>query len=65
MTRLSIPEMSCGHCKAAVLSALNAVPGVAAVSVDLEHRTAAIEGSAALPDLLTALDAAGYAANVA
>jgi copper chaperone len=63
MTSLSIPAMSCGHCKATVTAALSAVPGVAAVEVDLAGRTAHVEGSAPLPSLLSALDAAGYPAT--
>jgi copper chaperone len=65
MTRLSIPDMSCGHCKAAVTSALTSVPGVAAVTIDLERRTASVEGDAPLSGLLTALDQAGYPASPA
>lgn len=60
MTVLSIPDMSCGHCKAAVTSALTSVQGVASVTVDLERRTASVEGDAPLSGLLTALDRAGY-----
>jgi copper chaperone len=63
MTRLSIPDMSCGHCKAAVTAALTSVPGVAQVEVDLDDRTARIDGQAALADLLSALDRAGYPAS--
>jgi copper chaperone len=65
MTRLSIPDMSCGHCKATVTTALTSVPGVSAVTVDLEHRTAAVEGDAPLSGLLTALEKAGYPAQPA
>jgi copper chaperone len=65
MTRLSIPDMSCGHCKAAVTTALTAVPGVAAVEVDLSDRSARVDGNAPLAALLTALDQAGYPATAA
>jgi copper chaperone len=63
MTNLSIPDMSCGHCKAAVTAALTAVPGVGEVEVDLDRRTARINGSAPLADLLSALERAGYPAS--
>jgi copper chaperone len=63
MTTLSIPDMSCGHCKAAVTSALTSVPGVVAVDIDLEGRSALVEGNAALATLLAALDLAGYPAT--
>lgn len=65
MTRLSIPDMSCGHCKAAVTSALTSVPGVVEVDVDLADRTARVEGDAPLAALLTTLDLAGYPATPA
>jgi copper chaperone len=65
MTLLSIPDMSCGHCKSTVTAALTSVPGVASVSVDLDHRTAAVEGDAPLSGLLTALETAGYPAALA
>ena len=65
MTRLSIPDMSCGHCKAAVTTALTSVPGVVTVDVDLAGKTARVEGDAPLPALLAALDQAGYPATPA
>lgn len=65
MTRLSVPDMSCGHCKASVEAALAAVPDAGAVRVDLASRTVEVEGPAAIPALLSALDAAGYPASAA
>lgn len=65
MTRLSVPDMSCGHCKASIEAALAAVPGTGAVRVDLASRSVEIDGSAALPAVLAALDAAGYPASPA
>jgi copper chaperone len=65
MTSLSIPDMSCGHCKAAVTAALTAVPGVIAVNVNLENKSAEVTGSAPVTALLTALDQAGYPATAA
>ena len=64
MTQLSIPGMSCGHCKATVEGALSAVPGAGGVAVDLAARTAHVAGDAAVPALLAALDQAGYPAEV-
>lgn len=65
MTTLSVPDMSCGHCKAAVEAALAAVPQSGAVKVDLDRRTVTLTGPASLADLLAALDQAGYPAQVA
>ena len=37
-TKLSVPDMSCGHCEQAVLNALTPVEGVEQVKVDLPTR---------------------------
>lgn len=63
MITLSIPDMSCGHCKASVEQALGALPGVGEVTVDLTARSAVVTGSAALENLLQALDAVGFPAK--
>jgi copper chaperone len=65
MTTLSIPDMSCGHCKAAVEAALAAVPGTGPVTVDLVRRQVQVAGDAPLTALVAALDAAGYPATPA
>jgi hypothetical protein len=44
--------------------ALRDVPGVATVSVDLDHNTAVIEGGGASENLLSAVQAAGYVAEI-
>jgi copper chaperone len=64
MTRLSIPDMSCGHCKATVEAALAVVPGARDIAVDLASRKVTVGGDAADPALLAALNAAGYPATV-
>ena len=58
---LSIPEMSCGHCKAVIESTLAAVGAKA--QFDMEAREIEVEG---LPEatVLAALKAAGYPAEV-
>ncbi len=65
MTTLSVPDMSCGHCKATVESALGAVPQAGEVKVDLTARKVEVSGPAPVAELLRALDAAGYPASVA
>jgi copper chaperone len=65
MTTFSVPDMSCGHCKATVETALAAVPGADQVSVDLTTRKVEVEGSAPPAEILKALDNAGYPATVA
>lgn len=65
MTTLSVPDMTCGHCKATVESALGAVPQAGEVRVDLTTRKVEVTGPAPAAELLRALDAAGYPATVA
>ncbi|GAB1362916.1 heavy-metal-associated domain-containing protein [Rhodobacter sp.] len=61
MTTLSVPDMSCGHCKASVEAAL--APLAARVEVDLPARRVSAEG--ATPEsLVKALEAIGFPATV-
>ncbi|MBS3933015.1 MAG: cation transporter [Truepera sp.] len=64
MMELKITGMTCGHCQAAVKSALESVAGVEAVHVDLKNGYAKIEGSADMARLLAAVEAEGYQATV-
>ncbi len=65
MTTLKVPEMSCGHCKAAVEKAVASVDAQARVYVDLENRTVEVETSAGNGALIAALKEEGYEATVA
>jgi len=65
MATLTLPVvgMRCGHCVHAVSAALRAVPGVAAVEVDLERGMAEVtlgDPPAARGELVAAVEAAGY-----
>ncbi|MBA4323655.1 MAG: heavy metal transport/detoxification protein [Rhodobacter sp.] len=65
MTTLSIPDMSCNHCRAAVEAALGTVPESGTVTVDLTTRQVKVSGPAPVAKLIQALDQAGYPASVA
>ncbi len=65
MTELKIEGMRCGHCVASVKQALEAVPGVRTVSVDLDAGSARVEGDADPAALVAAVVQAGYRAEVA
>lgn len=65
MTRLSVPDMSCNHCKATVEAALGSVPETGTVTVDLTTRQVEVTGPAPVDALIQALDQAGYPATVA
>ncbi len=63
MTTLSIPDMTCGHCKASVESALLSLPDAGTVTVDLAARTAITSGTASPESLIRALDSVGFPAT--
>lgn len=64
MTTLSIPDMTCGHCKASVETALKALPDAGTITVDLAAKTATTTGPAAPATLLKALDEVGFPATL-
>jgi copper chaperone len=64
MTRLSVPDMTCGHCKSVVEAALGAVPQAGAVAVNLTTRQVEVAGPAPVQALVAALASAGYPASV-
>jgi copper chaperone len=58
---LSVPGMTCGHCKAAIETELGKVPGVASVAVDLDAKLVAVVGTALDHGaLVAAVDEAGF-----
>lgn len=62
MTLLSIPDMSCGHCKASVIKALT--PLASQISVDLNTRQVVLSSEAATEVLLKTLNDIGFPATV-
>ena len=64
MITLSIPDMSCGHCRASIEAALAPVPGITALRFDPERRLTEIEGDVAPRDLVQLLNAIGFPAQV-
>lgn len=64
MTKLNVPEMSCGHCIAAIEKAVAGVDADARVTADLENRTVSIESAIADAALIDALKAGGYESTV-
>ena len=57
----TVPGMSCGHCRAAITSEVEKVPGVASVAVDLDAKRVTVAGGQ-LDDaaVRAAIDEAGY-----
>lgn len=64
MTKLSIPDMSCGHCRASIEGALAPLPGFEGIRFDAEARTAEVEGPVSERTLLSALESIGFPAQV-
>ncbi|GAD54421.1 heavy-metal-associated domain-containing protein [Limimaricola cinnabarinus] len=65
MTSYSIPEMNCGHCRAAVETAMRELDPSATVAVDLDSRTAEIASAAPDEAVRAKLAEAGYPAQIA
>lgn len=60
MTKLSVPEMSCGHCKAAVEKAVSGVDDLADLEFDMDARTVDIDSDVDDAGLIAALKGEGY-----
>lgn len=65
--KINVEGMMCMHCKASVEKVLSAVPGVSAVAVDLEAKTATVtcEASVLDADLVAAVEKKGFKASIA
>ncbi|WP_246481109.1 heavy metal translocating P-type ATPase [Motiliproteus sediminis] len=61
---LSLSGMTCAACVASVEKALKGVSGVASAQVNFANRTARIEGDAAADTLISAVQRAGYGAEL-
>ena len=60
---LKVPDMSCGHCKAAVEGELNGLSGVESSNADVEKGTVAVrydESKVSNEQLIEAIEEAGY-----
>ena len=56
----SVPEMSCGHCTAAIKKAVKEVDPAATVNCDLDTSRVAVDTSLSQADVSQAIKAAGY-----
>jgi copper chaperone CopZ len=65
MTTLKITGMTCQHCVRAATQALESVPGVTGVQIDLATGLAEVEGAADPAALVAAVQGAGYSAELA
>ena len=58
-TTLSVPEISCGHCKATIEGAVQALDGIEAIDVDLDAKTVTVLGGDS-EAIVNAIEGAGY-----
>ena len=59
----NVPDMSCGHCKAAVEDELRDLPGVERANADVARGSVEVyyeEGTVSTKDLKGAIEEAGY-----
>jgi copper chaperone len=60
MHKFVLPDMSCGHCIAAITAALQAVDAEARIAIDREARQADVDSVLPRATLAAALAEAGY-----
>ncbi len=60
MYQFNLPDMSCGHCVAAITQALQQADAQALVQVDLAAKTAVVDSQLPREALAAALAEAGY-----
>lgn len=65
MTIFNVPDMSCGHCKAAIDKAITAADAAAVITYDMAARKIDVTSSLAAADLATLLEQEGYPATQA
>jgi copper chaperone len=63
--KFHVPDMSCGHCTAAITSGLKAADAQAEVETDLATRMVTVRSGQSPAKILAALAAAGYPAQIA
>lgn len=65
--KLNVEGMMCMHCKASVEKVLASVPGVTAVTVDLEAKSAVVvcEANVLDADMIAAVEKKGFKATMA
>ncbi len=58
--KFHVPDMSCGHCKAAIDSSVKGADSSARLDSDMDNRIVEIESQLPVEKILEALKTAGY-----
>ncbi|MFV0491661.1 MAG: heavy-metal-associated domain-containing protein [Pseudorhodobacter sp.] len=61
--KFHVPEMSCGHCTAAITKSISATDPSAQVITDLDTRTVSVTSERLAPEVAAAIKEAGYEAT--
>jgi len=64
MTKFTVPEMSCGHCTAAIEKEIKGADQAAQVSCDLSDHSVAVQSALGNDAILAAIKEAGYEAAI-
>jgi len=62
MSRFSVPDMSCGHCKAKIEDALLEADGGAELGFDMDAREVTVDSVLETGEVVDTIKGAGYAA---
>ncbi|WP_209007940.1 heavy-metal-associated domain-containing protein [Roseibium litorale] len=62
--KFSIPDMSCGHCKAAIGDAVKKTDGSAQIEFDMENRVVTISSVKTPGEIAQAVKEAGYGSEL-
>ncbi len=64
MTSFNVPDMSCGHCKAAIEKAISAADPGATITFDMDARKIDVSSQLPTADLTALLDKEGYPSTI-
>ncbi len=64
MTTFSVPDMSCGHCKAAIEKAIGGADSTSKIEFDMDARKIDVDSKLPVEELTALLEKEGYPSTV-